>query len=115
MTVIIYFTIGTWTKYLLVFWVFVIALNAFIQPGYIAENTLKSEVWATRYRGSITALVRFLGIGLYIPTIHITASYTLSQYILFNIVVWVIGSTGAVTWFIFGKETGKGLPIELTD
>ncbi|MEM0140223.1 MAG: MFS transporter [Ferroplasma sp.] len=114
-TIIIYFTIGTWTKYLIVFWFFVIALNAFIQLGYMAEDTLKSEVWATKSRGSITALVRFLGIGLYIPTIYLTANYTLSQYILFNIIVWIIGSAGAIAWFVFGKETGKGLPIELAD
>ncbi len=114
-TVIIYVTLGTWTKYLILFWFFVIALNAFIQLGYMAEDTLKSEVWSTKTRGSITALVRFLGIGLYIPTIYLTASYTLSQYILFNIIVWIIGSAGAIAWFIFGKETGKGIPIEMAD
>ncbi len=114
-TVIIYLTIGSWTKYLILFWFFVVALNAFIQLGYMAEDTLKSEVWATKSRGSITALVRFLGIGLYIPTIYITAHYTLSQYILFNIIVWIIGSAGAIVWFIFGKETGKGVPIEMAD
>jgi len=34
---------------------------------------------------------------------------------LFNILVWVIGSAGAVAWYILGKETGKGIPIELAD
>lgn len=115
LTVVIYLTIGAWTKDLILFWIFVIGLNAFIQIGYMAEDTLKSEVWATKSRGSITALVRFLGIGLYIPTIYITANYTLKQYIAFNIIVWVIGSAGAIAWFIFGKETGKGIPIEMAD
>ncbi len=92
-----------------------IALNAFVQLGYLAEGTLKSEVGDTKSRGSLTALVRFLGIGLYIPTIYITSSYSLNQYILFNIVVWIAGSAGAVAWFIGGKETGKGIPVEMAD
>ncbi len=115
LTVITYETIGTWSKYLTMFWVLVIALNAFVQLGYLAEDTLKSEVWATKSRGSLTALVRFLGIGLYIPTIYITYTYTLNQYMLFNIFVWIIGSAGAITWYILGKETGMGIPVENAD
>ncbi|WP_201779529.1 hypothetical protein [Acidiplasma cupricumulans] len=72
-------------------------------------------MWATKSRGTLTAIIRFLGIGLYIPTIYLTASYNLNQYILFNIIVWVIGSAGAIAWFLFGKETGKGIPIEMAD
>ena len=34
---------------------------------------------------------------------------------LFNIFVWVIGSAGAITWYILGKETGKGIPVENAD
>ncbi len=114
-TLVVYFSIGTWTVYLTYFWILVIALNAFIQLGYIAEDTLKSEVWSTRYRGSYTALARFLGIGLYIPTIYLTASYTLHQYILFNVLVWVIGSAGAIVWYFLGYETGKGKSLEEAD
>lgn len=111
-TVIVYLSIGTWTVYLTYFWFLVIALNAFIQLGYIAEDTLKSEVWSTKHRGSYTAVARFLGIGLYIPTIYLTASYTLHQYILFNIIVWIIGSAGAIVWYVLGYETGKGKSVE---
>ncbi len=114
-TIITYVTISSWTRYLIIFWFLVIALNAFVQLGYLAEDTLKSEVWATKSRGTLTAIIRFLGIGLYIPTIYLTASYNLNQYILFNIIVWVIGSAGAIAWFLFGKETGKGIPIEMAD
>ena len=97
------------------FWMLGIALNAFVQLGYLAEDTLKSEVWATKSRGTLTALVRFLGTGLYIPTIYITYTYSLNQYMLFNIFVWVIGSAGAITWYILGKETGKVTPVENAD
>ncbi len=114
-TIITYELIGTWSKYIILFWALVVILNAFVQLGYLAEDTLKSEVWATKSRGSLTALVRFLGIGLYIPTIYITYTYNIYQYMLFNILVWVIGSAGAVAWYILGKETGKGIPIELAD
>jgi len=115
LTIITYALIGTWSKYIILFWALVVVLNAFVQLGYLAEDTLKSEVWDTKSRGSLTALVRFLGIGLYIPTIYITYTYNIYQYIQFNILVWVIGSAGAITWYIMGKETGKGTPIELAD
>ncbi len=115
LTIITYELIGTWSKYIIMFWALVIILNAFVQLGYLAEDTLKSEVWATKSRGTLTAMVRFLGIGLYIPTIYITYTYNIYQYMLFNILVWVIGSAGAIAWYILGKETGKGTPIELAD
>jgi MFS family permease len=114
-TIITYELIGTWSKYIIMFWALVIILNAFVQLGYLAEDTLKSEVWATKSRGTLTALVRFLGIGLYIPTIYLTYTYNIYQYMLFNIIVWIIGSSGAIAWYILGNETGKGTPIEQAD
>ena len=42
-----------------------------------------------------------------VNNIYITYTYSLNQYMLFNIFVWVIGSAGAITWYILGKETGK--------
>ncbi|NMP22921.1 MFS transporter [Sulfobacillus sp. DSM 109850] len=109
---IIYLTTGTWTKNLDLFWVLVVLFNIFVAVGYITEDTLKGEVWPTRSRGTYTALVRFVSIGLYIGTIYLTAHYSLSHTLLFNAVVWAIGASGAVLWFFKGLETGRGVAIE---
>lgn len=109
---IIYLTTGTWTKNLAIFWFLVVLFNIFVAVGYITEDTLKGEVWPTKSRGTYTAFVRFVSIGLYIGTIYLTAHYSLSHTLLFNAIVWAVGASGAVLWFFKGIETGRGVGIE---
>ncbi len=111
-TAVIYLTVGVWSKNTTFFWLLLILLNIFVNIGYLTEDALKGEVWPTRSRASYTALVRFVSIGLYIATIYMTQSLSLSASILFNLVVWIIGLAGAVAWFIWGHETGKGVSLE---
>ncbi|MCL4408030.1 MAG: sugar porter family MFS transporter [Thermotogae bacterium] len=113
MTLIAYLTVGVWSKELLFFFVLLIILNAFNGIGYLTEDTLKGEVWPTKVRGTYTAIVRFVSIGLYIVTIYLTQNLNLSQYMLFNLFVWAIGLAGAVVWFIWGNETGKKTILEV--
>lgn len=111
-TLVIYLTIAEWTKAINFFWVLLVALNLFVNISYLTEDTLKGEVWPTRRRGTYTAVVRFVSIGLYIATIYMSQSYSLHQYMLFNLVIWAIGLSGAVLWALKGNETGKGASIE---
>lgn len=113
MTLIAYLTVGAWSKQLLLFFVLLIILNVFNGVGYLTEDTLKGEVWPTKVRGTYTAIIRFVSIGLYIVTIYLTQNYNLSQYMLFNLIVWAIGLAGAVVWFIWGNETGKATTLEI--
>ncbi|MGC8590063.1 MFS transporter [Athalassotoga sp.] len=113
MTLIAYLTVGVWSKELMFFFVLLIILNAFNGIGYLTEDTLKGEVWPTKVRGTYTAIVRFVSIGLYIVTIYLTQNLNLSQYMLFNLLVWGIGLAGAVVWFILGNETGKKTILEV--
>ncbi|WP_278281271.1 hypothetical protein [Sulfobacillus thermosulfidooxidans] len=34
------------------------------------------------------------------------------QYMLFNLIIWAIGLSGALLWAFKGNETGKGASIE---
>ncbi|MCL6453123.1 MAG: MFS transporter [Alicyclobacillus sp.] len=113
LTVVIWLTVGGWTKNLVMFWLLLILLNLFVNIGYLTEDTLKGEVWPTKSRGTYTALVRFVSIGAYIATIYITQNFALSAYTLFNVLVWAIGLAGAVAWFIGGTETGKGASLDV--
>ncbi|WP_304458695.1 MFS transporter [Alicyclobacillus sendaiensis] len=113
MTLVIWATIPTWSKSLALFWLLLIVLNVFVNIGYLTEDTLKGEVWPTKRRGTYTALVRFVSIGLYIATIYITQNFGITAYTMFNALVWAIGLAGAIAWFIGGYETGKGASLDV--
>lgn len=113
MTLVIWATIPAWSKSLALFWILLIVLNVFVNIGYLTEDTLKGEVWPTKRRGTYTALVRFVSIGLYIATIYITQNFGINAYTMFNALVWAIGLAGAIAWFIGGNETGKGASLDV--
>jgi len=111
-TLVIAIASGAWAASAGLFFFLLIVLNVFVNIGYLTEDTLKGEVWPTRRRGTYTALVRFVSIGLYIATIYITQSFSLSGFTFFSVAVWAVGLAGAIAWFIGGVETGKGASLE---
>jgi MFS family permease len=112
LTLLVYLTAGDWSKDVVIFWLFLVLMNMFINVAYLAEDTLKGEVWPTHRRGTYTALVRFIAIGLYIVTIYLTAHFNLRHTMLFSVVVWAIGASGALVWYVKGVETGQGTPLD---
>jgi len=112
-SVIIFTTLKLWTTSLIIFWIILIAMNAVEQLSYATIETMKAEVWPTNMRGSLTALVRIIPLLLYLPVLYFASSLPLNQYIIFNIIIWVIGSVAATAWLIWGYETGKGVSIKI--
>ena len=113
MTVIVGVTSGVWKEHMTLFWILLIILAGINSLCYLTEDTIKPEVWPTLHRGTLTGLARFVSIGLYIPSIYITANMTTTHYILFNAGVWLVGTFAAGAWYIWGHETGKGLSIQV--
>ncbi len=111
-TVLIYFTVGTWSKSIAFFMILLVVLNVFVNIGYLTEDALKGEVWPTARRGTYTAIVRFISIGCYIPVIYISGAASLKGNMILNIGIWAIGLIGALVWLAKGIETGKGVSIE---
>jgi MFS family permease len=111
-TAIAWATESTWVTALALFWVLLVVLNVFVNLAYITEDTLKGEVWPTKYRARFTALCRFISIGGYIGTIYWTENFSVTGLIFFNTMVWVLGLIGALIWFFGGIETGAGTDIE---
>lgn len=96
------------------FYLFLVVLNIFVGAGYLAEDTLKGEVWHTTRRGTLTALTRFISIGMAIPAYFIGLNLSINNYVLFNALVWTVGLIGVLVWQFRGIETGKGLSIAVT-
>ncbi|AAY81251.1 MFS transporter [Sulfolobus acidocaldarius] len=111
-TFLTYYLIPAWKSDLVIFWALLVAINAFTAVQYLTEDTFKAELWSTIRRGTYTAIARVVSIGLYIPTIFLTLSFSLSQYVLFNLGIWSIGLFASVLWYIFGFETSKGTSID---
>lgn len=112
MTVVVGLTTKAWQHDMALFWILLIILAGINSLCYLTEDTVKAEVWPTVHRGTLTAVARFLSIGLYIPTIYITANMSTTHYILFNAGVWLVGTLAAAAWLIWGRETGRGLSIQ---
>ncbi|MEM3671096.1 MAG: MFS transporter [Thermoprotei archaeon] len=110
-TIVIATTVHIWVADIALFWTLLVLLNLSGQVNYMTEDTLKGELWQTQRRGSITALARVVSIGLYIPILYITSTFPVSEYLIFNASVWAIGAIAAVSWQIWGVETGKGVSI----
>lgn len=113
MTAIVGLTTATWEHDMTLFWVLLVILAGVNSLCYLTEDTVKAEVWPTVHRGTMTALARFISIGLYIPTIYITAHMSTAHYVFFNAGVWLVGLLAATAWLIWGRETGHGLSIQV--
>ncbi len=113
MTVIVGLTTNVWRHDMAIFWVLLVILAGINSLCYLTEDTIKAEVWPTLHRGTLTALARFVSIGLYIPAIYLTATMSPSHYILFNAAVWLAGTLAAAAWLVWGHETGAGLSIQV--
>ncbi len=112
-TLVIALATHAWAASAGLFFLLLVVLNVFVNVGYLTEDTLKGEVWETKRRGTYTAVVRFVSIGLYIATIYITQSYSLTGFAFFSLVVWGIGLAGAIAWMVGGVETGRGVSLEV--
>ncbi len=113
LTISVVATIGLWSKMIALFWGLLIALNFVEQPSYEAIEIMKAELWPTRVRGSLIAVARALPILLYLPVLYFASELPLSQYLVFNVAIWAIGTAAAIAWYFLGHETGKGVSIGL--
>ncbi|NMP21629.1 MFS transporter [Sulfobacillus harzensis] len=111
MTAIVGLTTKTWQHNMAIFWIFLVVLAGVNSLCYLTEDTVKAEVWPTLQRGTLTAVARFVSIGLYIPALYFAPTKP-GAYILFNAVIWFVGLLAAAAWYIWGRETGRGLSIQ---
>lgn len=112
MTAILWLTTGAWSRDLTLFWILIVLLSAVNSVCYLTEDTVKAEVWPTLSRGTLTAVARFISIGLYIPAIYLAPYGNVHAYFLFNTAVWFVGLLAAFVWLRKGNETGHGVSID---
>ncbi len=111
-TVVVWILEGAWSKNLTFFFILLVILNLFNSVAYLTEDTVKGEIWPTDRRGTYTAVVRFISIGVYAGTIFVTEHFSLRGTVLFNAVVWFVAALGTFVWLLKGVESGAGASVE---
>ncbi|MGC8609010.1 MAG: MFS transporter, partial [Thermoplasmata archaeon] len=84
---------------------------AFSEFAWATRTTLEPELFRTSYRSTAIGLVRIFPIIAYIISIYATSSFTLQQYLTFNVILWVIGGIASLVWYLKGIET-RGINID---
>jgi len=107
MAIIIATTVSIWSTSIVMFWLLVGFMNVFLALGYVAENTLKGEVWPTGKRATYTGIARTIAYVLNVPATIYLYYLSLTGFAVLNVVLWTIGVAGAVIWLLKGSETGK--------
>ncbi len=94
-----------------IFWILFILFSILINTYFLTEDTLKSEYWVTRRRGSYTAIVRVISLGGSIPVIFLSSYLPVSSYLILVAVIFSVGFAASLTWYLIGVETGRGISI----
>ena len=100
---------------LVIFYVLLFLNMVFSEFGWAVRVLLEPELYPTRVRATWVGVVRLIAWVMYVVLIYyLLASASTLTYLLANLVLYVIGFSAALAWFIFGVET-RGLPIHALD
>ncbi len=90
------------------FYIFLIMLfinMMFSEFAWATRTTLEPELFPTKIRSTAIALIRIFPMISYIFSVFFTATFTLQQFIIYNIVLWGIGAIFTLIWYFIGIET----------
>ncbi|WP_252900810.1 MFS transporter [Vulcanisaeta sp. JCM 14467] len=100
---------------LVIFYVLLFLNMVFSEFGWAVRVLLEPELYPTRVRATWVGIVRLAAWVMYVVLIYyLLASASTLTYLLANLVLYVIGFSAALAWFIFGVET-RGLPVHALD
>ena len=108
-------TLKIWITNTFIFWFLFIGVSVFINIYFLAEDTLKSEIWATKRRGLYSAIVRVISLGGSIPVIFLAVNLPIVSYMWLGIGIFGTGLVASVAWYIWGIETSKGRSVRIWD
>ncbi|HII81935.1 MAG TPA: MFS transporter, partial [Ferroplasma sp.] len=108
-------TMKLWITDTFIFWFLFIGVSIFINIYFLAEDTLKSEIWPTRRRGLYSAIVRVISLGGSIPVIFLAVNLPIISYMWLGIGIFGTGLVASIAWYIWGTETSKGKSVRIWD
>jgi hypothetical protein len=106
--------VGSLVRVSFLFWLLFVVFSVLINVYFLVEDTLKSEFWVTRRRGSFTGVVRAVSLGGSVPVVFLSSFLPLGLYLWVAVGVFVVGFVVSLVWFLFGVET-SGVGVEVWD
>ncbi len=73
--------------------------------GWASRTTLEPELFPTRYRGILMGTVRLAPMIGYAISVDLTSTFTLYEFVLYNVILWLLGAVASILWLIKGNET----------
>ncbi len=108
-------TLKIWLTDTFVFWFLFIGVSVFINIYFLAEDTLKSEIWPTKRRGLYLAVVRVISLGGSIPVIFLAVNLPIVSYMWLGIGIFSSGLVASAAWYVWGIETSRGRSVRIWD
>ncbi|MGC8606474.1 MAG: MFS transporter [Vulcanisaeta sp.] len=100
---------------LTIFYTLLFLNMVFSEFGWAVRTLLEPELYPTKNRATWVGMVRLIAWTIYVLLIYyLLASTNAFTYLLSNLILYVIGFSAALAWFIHGTET-RGLPINVLD
>ncbi|WP_291766547.1 MFS transporter [Caldivirga sp. UBA161] len=87
----------------------------FSEFEWAVRTMLEPELFPTKIRGTWIGVIRLISYGIFIIlSYYLLATLNTYQYLLTNLILYVIGAAAAVAWFTYGVET-RGISISALD
>ncbi|AWR95801.1 MFS transporter [Acidianus brierleyi] len=105
-TSIIPFSIG-------IFYALLTANMFFSEFGWAVRTIFEPTLMPIKARAFYIGLVRVAPMLSYAASIQLTSSFSEIQFVIFNLILWLLGAGGSFMWFVKGYDTNM-VPLEET-
>jgi hypothetical protein len=78
--------------------------GVFGEMAWAARVILEPLAFPVGYRGTAIAIVRVVPYALYAASVFYLANFTQLQYMIYNVVLWGVGATASIAWYLRGPE-----------
>ncbi len=102
---VLIFLLVPYLKNVLIFYPLLFVNMMLSEFAWASRTTLEPELAPTRRRGAFIGTVRLAPMISYTLLVLYTSTLNLYDFVLLNVVLWLIGFIGAVIWNHYGIET----------
>ncbi|MDT7861743.1 MAG: MFS transporter [Saccharolobus sp.] len=86
----------------------------FSEFGWAVRTIYEPILMPNNIRAFMIGLIRLVPISAYAISVYLTSSFSLTQYLIFNLILWSIGGISSIVWYFKGIDTNY-VPLEKID
>ncbi|WP_338598668.1 MFS transporter [Sulfolobus tengchongensis] len=96
------------------FYALLIVNMLFSEFGWAVRTIYEPTLMPKNLRAFMIGLIRLVPITAYAISVYITSSFNLTDYLIYNSVLWAIGGIASIIWYFKGIDTNY-VPLEKVD